>query len=63
MSEQQPDTITCALCKHRFPAAGIWNHLDIVHGITDIEIAEWPDGSPVIVDATLEPGDFAEDAE
>lgn len=35
----------------------IVEHLDKVHGITG-GIAEWPDGEPVVIDRTLEPGDF-----
>lgn len=48
---------TCALCGERFPLELILGHVAGAHDL-DIEIEEWPDGSPVIIDSTLEPDDF-----
>lgn len=61
MSTYEGPTVTCALCNRRFAMEDIWQHLDIVHG-EKFELAEWPDGGPVIVDTTLEPSDFEESA-
>lgn len=49
---------TCAVCGELIAAAELLEHLREEHDI-DEEITTWPDGSPVIVDQTLEPGDFA----
>lgn len=58
MSTYEGPVITCALCKRMFAADAIWEHLRIVHDFHE-KPAEWPDGSPVIIDTTLEPEDFA----
>lgn len=55
-------TATCALCGERFPVDLILGHLAGAHEL-DIEVETWPDGSPVIVDSTLEPDDFASGTE
>lgn len=34
-------------------------HLHTAHGVDlDADLERWPDGDPVVVDATLEPEDF-----
>jgi hypothetical protein len=45
----------CALCGDVVPIHAAIRHLRVIH--LDA-VDEWPDGSPVIVDTTLEPGDF-----
>lgn len=55
-------TATCALCGERFPLDLILGHLTGAHDL-DVEIETWPDGSPVIVDSTLQPDDFASGTE
>lgn len=59
VSTYEGPVATCALCERRFAVENIWEHLRIVHGVEG-EIAEWPDGEPVIIDTTLEPDDFQE---
>lgn len=51
-------TAWCALCGQNIEAENIMGHLRGFHDL-DVEIEEWPDGEPVIVDKTLEPEDFA----
>lgn len=48
----------CAICLEWMPLELIMGHIRGAHGI-DEELSAWPDGEPVIVDNTLEPGDFA----
>lgn len=48
----------CALCREWFPLEDIMGHVRGAHDL-DVEVETWPDGSPVIVDQTLEPDDFA----
>lgn len=61
------DTAFCAVCERdrgtamRVPLDGILEHLAVCHGI-DATPSEWPDGGVVIIDQTLEPADFDEDA-
>lgn len=51
---------TCDLCREQVPAADILDHLRVLHpGVYGDGPATWPDGSPVVVDVTLEPGDFS----
>jgi hypothetical protein len=38
-------------------ATELLDHLRKVHGM-DVKLETWPDGSPVVVDHTLEPEDF-----
>ena len=54
-------TATCALCRERFPLEDIMGHIRGAHDL-DIEVAEWPDGGPVIIDQTLEPDSFGGDS-
>ena len=53
-------TVACGLCPvDGLSLAEMAAHLYRAHGIdlaTDVE--RWPDGEPVVVDMTLEPGDF-----
>lgn len=49
----------CAICLEWLPLELIMGHLRGAHGIED-DLATWPDGSPVIIDQTLEPGDFGD---
>lgn len=57
MSEESP-TGTCALCGATVPMELLFGHLE-EHGLhPERDLLRWPDGSPVIVDETLEPGDF-----
>lgn len=60
MTEAANQHAFCQLCQppRRLPLDALWEHLRIVHDL-DAEFAEWPDGSPVIIDSTLEPEDFA----
>lgn len=52
-------TSHCNLCGHTIGVEALAEHLLAVHGIDlDRELLRWPDGSPVIVDETLEPEDF-----
>jgi len=51
------DTATCGLCGERMTVDEIFPHLHQEHGL-EVELQTWPDGDPVVVDATLEPGDF-----
>ena len=61
MSGTAPEwTSTCAICGATFHPSMLLGHLRGAHDM-DVEIAEWPDGAPVIVDLTLEPDDFARD--
>ncbi len=48
---------TCGFCGEAVPLADIMAHLRAEHG-QDCEVQTWPDGSPVVIDETLEPGDF-----
>jgi hypothetical protein len=48
-------TGVCNLCGER--VADLLVHLRVEHDF-DEEIETWPDGSPVVIDTTLEPGDF-----
>jgi hypothetical protein len=41
------------------PVELLRGHLRGAHDV-DIELAEWPDGEPVVIDTTLEPDDFTE---
>lgn len=52
-------TCFCNLCEppHRILIADLVEHLAVVHGY-EADVSTWPDGSPVIVDKTLEPDDF-----
>jgi hypothetical protein len=52
---------TCALCGGTFPVEAIFGHLRAVHDF-DEEPATWPDGEWVVIDQTLEPGDFEDSA-
>jgi hypothetical protein len=48
----------CAICEQWVPLELIMGHVRGAHGI-DAEPSTWPDGELVIVDQTLEPGDFS----
>lgn len=52
---------TCGICHNQIALDFILQHLKVVHDI-DAVPAEWPDGSSVIIDQTLEPVDFEDDA-
>lgn len=53
-------TVSCGLC----PVDGLTlgemvTHLHDAHGVDlGADLERWPDGEPVVVDATLEPEDF-----
>lgn len=47
----------CGMCGNRIALEYLLHHLAVVHDIHEA-ITTWPDGSPVIVDETLEPKDF-----
>lgn len=50
----------CGLCDFRAETGPeMIEHLLKAHGV-DVwaEVDRWPDGAPVVVDLTLEPGDF-----
>ena len=47
----------CNLCGRSVPDPDLMRHLADEHDL-ELEIQTWPDGSPVIVDTTLEPEDF-----
>ena len=49
--------VVCRLCQEEVELEAIVGHLRGAHGF-DIDVEEWPDGSPVVVDDTLEPADF-----
>lgn len=50
---------TCHLCGDHLPDSDMGDHLRIMHPDEWGDGPErWPDGAPVIVDMTLEPGDF-----
>ena len=63
-----PGTATCGFCGEMLPLEAIVAHVERQHrselstaDFNDdgtLRFAEWPDGSPVIVDETLEPRDF-----
>lgn len=55
-------TAICAICHERVPVELILGHLAGAHDL-DVEVETWPDGSPVIVDSTLQPDDFARGTE
>lgn len=48
---------TCGLCGERIPAEDVIVHLQVWHDV-DVSVEEWPDGSAVIIDRSLEPDDF-----
>ena len=52
----------CNLCEppRRIALDALSEHFHVVHDLT-LEVATWPDGSPVVIDQTLEPCDFEED--
>lgn len=51
-------TATCDLCGDSIESVGLLlDHLSGEHGVTE-PVATWPDGDPVVVDTTLDPGDF-----
>lgn len=52
------DTVTCELCGETAEGLAILDHLRVMHA-EDTEVQKWPDGTPVVVDATLAPEDFA----
>lgn len=49
----------CNLCDppRRIETDALFEHFRIVHG-RDVKPMTWPDGEYVVVDTTLEPGDF-----
>jgi hypothetical protein len=47
----------CGLCGERVAAADLIVHLRVEHDF-DEDVETWPDGTPVVVDTTLEPDDF-----
>lgn len=53
----------CYLCDppHNVATEALIDHFRVVHGL-DAVPERWPDGSLVVVDDTLEPGDFDEAA-
>jgi hypothetical protein len=58
--------VHCQLCRNegkpdRVMLKYLHAHLRLAHGET-FEILTWPDGEPVVIDKTLEPDDFEEDA-
>lgn len=53
--------MTCDLCGEQAPDTEVLEHLRLMHPEQYGDgPALWPDGSVVIVDTTLEPGDFTE---
>jgi hypothetical protein len=53
--------VTCNLCGEVFDGTTIWGHLAGAHAIdAGAEMLRWPDGEPVVIDTTLEPGHFRE---
>lgn len=56
-AEVDQPTAICEMCGERVPAELLLGHLRAVHDL-DVEIETWPDGEPVIIDATLEPANF-----
>lgn len=51
---------TCSLCGGRYPDTGLVDHLESQHPalVADATLERWPDGTPVVIDNTLEPEDF-----
>lgn len=47
----------CALCGDEVAAADVLEHLRAEHDL-EVSLEQWPDGSVVIIDQTLEPADF-----
>jgi hypothetical protein len=47
----------CLVCGEWMPLDEIMVHVRVEHDL-DVEFAEWPDGSPVVIDETLQPEDF-----
>jgi len=52
--------VRCDLCATFQPADTLLDHIRLMHPDDYEELAVWPDGSPVIIDNTLEPEDFEE---
>lgn len=55
------DPVYCNLCEppYQTSLAMLGRHLTDVHGISfEEKLDHWPDGSPVVVDETLEASDF-----
>jgi len=48
---------TCGFCGRTIPAVEILDHLREEHAI-DEELLCWPDGTPVVIERDLAPGDF-----
>ncbi len=52
------DTGWCWTCKEEVHSEELLDHLRLIHPSVYEEPAKWPDGTRVVVDETLEPGDF-----
>jgi len=56
----------CHACGDQWPDTdgleAIANHLRLHHPHLDVAPERWPDGGLVVVDTTLEPGDFGDGA-
>ena len=55
---------TCHLCPpddQDVPDEMIADHVRVLHAATFGDVERWPDGSPVVYDATLNPDDFQPD--
>jgi hypothetical protein len=50
---------TCHLCEAELLSCGLDAAADHLSG-HGIEVDRWPDGSPVVVDTTLEPQEFTD---
>ncbi len=55
---QEARVTTCNLCGELMETVYVLDHLRLAHPDDYEPPAEWPDGSPVIVDQTLTPEDF-----
>ena len=52
---------TCHICPahdNQFDDRDMFDHVRCFHPDWDAQVERWPDGSPVVVDMTLEPSDF-----
>jgi hypothetical protein len=64
VSEQHDGPGTCFVCDPRgVSVAMIGAHVAQWHPELLAELERWPDGEPVVIDRTLEPGDFAPEPE
>lgn len=56
-----PGMGSCALCGDDVPTLDLLDHLRIRHPDRYEPPLRWPDGALVVVDETLEPGDFGDE--